>query len=108
MPTANSCARIDKSKLVIAIALALLGAAAVAMPHSVLRIAPPCLVSLLIDDACWGCGMTRAALALARGDLAAAWEFNKLSVVVLPMLLALYARQLWSLNRKNRSRQRHI
>ena len=107
MPTASSCAKTDRAKLVIAIALALLGAAALAMPHTVLRIAPPCLVSLLVDDDCWGCGMTRAALALARGDLAAAWAFNKLSVVVLPMLLALYARFLWSLTGRNPSRHRH-
>ena len=100
MPTASSYAKINKSKLVIAIALALLGAAAVAMPHTVLRLTPPCLVSLLIDDACWGCGITRAALALLRGDLAAAWEFNRLSVIVVPMLLTLYAHQLYCLSRR--------
>ena len=90
------------------IAIEFIGAVGlVVMPHTVLRLAPPCLVSLLIDDACWGCGMTRAALALVRGDLAAAWEFNKLSVLVMPMLLALYTQQLCSLSRKNLSHHRH-
>lgn len=64
------------------------------MPHALLRVAPPCLVTLLLHQSCWGCGMTRAALAFLHGDLAAAWAFNRASLLVLPMLLLLYARHL--------------
>ena len=104
MPTANSFAGRNAGGILIAVALAALGAAAVLMPHTVLRIAPPCLVSLVLGDTCWGCGMTRAALAFARGDFAAAWHFNKLSLLVLPMLFALYARYLSSLWTATRQR----
>lgn len=42
--------------------------------------APPfCLVRLLLDLPCPGCGMTRALQALARGDLAAAVRFHPLA-----------------------------
>ena len=92
-----SSARTDTAGIAIATALAALGAAAICFPATVLRIAPPCLVSLLLDDVCWGCGMTRAALALARGDIAAAWGFNRMAVVVMPMLAWLYGQHLWAM-----------
>ena len=94
MLTACRSRRPDRADVVIAVALAALGAAALLMPDAVLRVAPPCLFSLLLDETCWGCGMTRAALALLHGDLPAAWQLNKASLLVLPMLLALYTRHL--------------
>lgn len=97
MPTASSYARTDMRDIVIAVAVAGLGAAALAMPHTLLQFGPPCLISLVLDAACWGCGMTRAALSFLHGDFVGAWNFNKLSLLVLPLLMALYLRHLVAL-----------
>lgn len=94
MSTAANSRRAETSDIVIAVAIATLGAAAIAMPGIVLYLTPPCLISLIVDDVCWGCGITHAALAFLHGDFAAAWAYNKLSVLVLPMLLWLYFQHL--------------
>jgi hypothetical protein len=93
MPTAASSGN-KPLDIAIALAVALLGAAALAMPQELLRLGPPCLVSHFVEGWCPGCGMTRAAIALLHGDLAAAWALNRLSLVVLPMLFWLYCRHL--------------
>ena len=94
MLTAASSARADSVAIAIALAVAALGAAAFAMPDFLLRAGPPCLISAVFGDVCWGCGITRAAIAFLHGDVIAAWGHNKLSVVVLPLLLWLYMRHL--------------
>jgi hypothetical protein len=93
MPKAASSPN-KRLDIAIALAVALLGLAALAMPQELLRFGPPCLISHLAEGWCPGCGMTRAAIALLHGDLAAAWALNRQSVVVLPMLFWLYCRQL--------------
>jgi hypothetical protein len=81
----------------IAMAIAALGAAAIVVPDTLLRVAPPCLISMLLEVQCWGCGITRASIALLRGDFVAAWGFNKFSIVVLPSLFFLYVRFLYKI-----------
>jgi uncharacterized membrane protein len=93
MPKAAS-SRNKRLDIAIALAVALLGMAALAMPQELLRFGPPCLISHVAEGWCPGCGMTRAAIALLHGDLASAWAFNRLSLVVLPMLLWLYCHHL--------------
>ena len=44
---------------------------------------------------CPGCGMIHALLALTRGDMRAAWAFNRSSVVVAPILLWTGIRNVW-------------
>jgi hypothetical protein len=44
-----------------------------------------CLLYALTGWRCPGCGMGHALLALARGDLAAAWAFNPRSFLVAPL-----------------------
>lgn len=78
----------------IALGVALIGAAALVVPDLLIRATPHCLISLLIDDVCWGCGITRATVALLHGKFAVAWGFNKLVFVVLPMLMYLYSKHL--------------
>jgi hypothetical protein len=46
-----------------------------------------CLWRTLTGLPCPGCGMVHALLAMARGDMRAAWAFNRLSVVAVPILL---------------------
>lgn len=63
-------------------------------PDLVLQLTPPCLITAVLGDVCWGCGITHAALAFLHFDFAGAWAFNKLSFLVLPLLLWLYFRYL--------------
>jgi hypothetical protein len=91
MPTAASSRKADRLDIAIALAVALLGAAALAMPQQLLRFGPPCLISHFFEGWCPGCGMTRAAIALLHGNLAAAWNHNRLSIVILPLLIYLYS-----------------
>lgn len=55
---------------------------------------PPCLFHQLTGWHCPGCGATRAAHALLRGNLAAAWRDNALLVAALPLCLWLAVRFL--------------
>jgi hypothetical protein len=50
-----------------------------------------CPVALLTGTPCPGCGMTRAALALVRGDLALATTMNPTALVTVPLSAALVA-----------------
>jgi hypothetical protein len=45
-----------------------------------------CVVAALVHVPCPGCGLTRAAFAMARGDLARAFALHPLSLVLCPML----------------------
>ena len=57
-----------------------------------LRLTPPCLVTLTTGRACWGCGITRAVVAAVHFDFTGAWRANPRVVVVLPLLAAVYLR----------------
>ena len=46
----------------------------------------PCLFYRLLGLKCPGCGMTRAAVSIVRGDLKAAAGYNIMSVTVMPAL----------------------
>ena len=50
----------------------------------------PCIITEVTGHDCPGCGMTRSCLSLARGDLAAAWQFNPFVFFLIP-LAVLYA-----------------
>lgn len=53
-----------------------------------------CLSRRLLDMECLGCGLTRGIQHLIHLDFAKAWEYNKLSFVVLPAIIYLWARYL--------------
>lgn len=49
-----------------------------------------CLSKRLLDLECFGCGMTRGIQHFIHLDFAAAWEFNKLTFLVFPVLVYLW------------------
>ena len=49
-----------------------------------------CVSVLLFDKNCYACGMTRAIQHLIHFDFEQAYEFNKLSFLVLPLLIVSY------------------
>ena len=50
----------------------------------------PCVFNYATGLQCPGCGLTRASLAILRGDIAAAYNFNQLVFYVPLFLVALY------------------
>lgn len=53
-----------------------------------------CVSVLLFDQECYGCGMTRGIQHLLHLDFLTAYEFNKLSLIVLPLLIYLWLNEL--------------
>lgn len=53
---------------------------------------PICLFTLLSDIHCPGCGMTRGIMHLIHGQFATAFEFNKLSFIIFPIVSWLWLR----------------
>jgi hypothetical protein len=45
-----------------------------------------CLFDNLLGHECYGCGITRAVLSVLHFDFVAAWRYNRLVVVVAPLL----------------------
>lgn len=56
-----------------------------------------CLSVLLADTKCYACGMTRGIQHLIHGEFRAAWEFNKLSFIVLPLALYMSGTSLYNM-----------
>jgi len=52
-----------------------------------------CLSVLLLDMECYACGMTRGIMHLIHLDFHTAWEYNKLSYIVFPILSWVYAKE---------------
>ncbi|WP_246019182.1 DUF2752 domain-containing protein [Saccharothrix australiensis] len=65
---------------------------------------PPCPLFALTGIQCPACGSTRMVHALLHGDLAAAWRFNAVMLVVgLPLLAWLWARWFRAARRGERT-----
>jgi len=54
-----------------------------------------CVSRLLFDIECYGCGMTRAIQHLIHFDFQGAWDFNKLSFLVLPLIIYLILKEIY-------------
>lgn len=63
-------------------------------PDIFLGLSPPCLITMLTGHHCWGCGMTRATLALMHGNIHSAWAYNPRVVIVFPLLCMVYLKLL--------------
>lgn len=53
-----------------------------------------CLSILLLNTKCIGCGITRAIQHAIHFDFEIAWKFNKLVIIVLPVLLFIWGSEL--------------
>ncbi len=64
-----------------------------------------CVSKLLLNKECYACGMTRAIMHLIHFDFSLALSFNKLSIIVFPILSFLWAssffKDLSKLKQKN-------
>jgi hypothetical protein len=72
-----------------AFGLALIGGLPVALPMPTHAIG-------MVDPTC---GLTRASIALARGDLSSAWRFNPAAFVLAGFAVAVVLRTMWGLTR---------
>lgn len=68
---------------------------------------PICPIALTSRQPCPGCGLTRAGVALAQGDLALAQRLNPLAIVVVPLTLAFFLFGVTTYIADGRSRMGH-
>jgi hypothetical protein len=61
-----------------------------------------CLSVLLFDQTCPGCGITRAVQHFIHFDFKTAWEFNKLVVIVFPVLIWVWIEEIQRAWKKSR------
>lgn len=59
-----------------------------------------CLSVLLFDTTCYGCGITRAVQHAIHFDFKTAYTYNKLVVVVLPLLIYVWSVEVFKLYRR--------
>jgi hypothetical protein len=60
-----------------------------------------CLSKLLLGLECYACGLTRATMHFIHFDFQKAWEFNKLSFIVVPMLFPLWLKAFYEIRGKS-------
>jgi hypothetical protein len=82
-------------ELITLVLLTLLALLTWLVPDWLSQISPTCLFSYFFDfKYCWGCGLTRATIALMNADLIAAWQLNPLVFIVVPLIIFEYFRLL--------------
>ncbi|MDR1792548.1 MAG: DUF2752 domain-containing protein [Bacteroidales bacterium] len=52
-----------------------------------------CLIKNLFGVECWGCGITKAVIAAVQLDFVRAFQYNKLIIIVMPLLVYLWIKQ---------------
>lgn len=59
-----------------------------------------CLSVQLAGIDCYACGLTKAIMHLLHFDFAGAWDFNKLSFIVFPMMGVLWVKAIYDIQGK--------
>lgn len=59
-----------------------------------------CLSKALAGMECYACGLTRATMHFIHFEFTKAWEFNKLSFVVVPLLFPLWLKAFYEIRGK--------
>ena len=89
--------------ILLACCLELTDGADVVLPFISLPIPPICVVRRFFGIECPGCGLTRAFVCLAHGDLAHAWRYNVGAILLFPFVVAQIPYrilQLWRFQRR--------
>lgn len=60
-----------------------------------------CLSKLLAGMECYACGMTRAIMHFIHFEFQKAWELNKLSLIVVPLLFPLWLKAFFEVRGKS-------
>jgi hypothetical protein len=60
-----------------------------------------CLSKTLAGLECYACGLTRATMHFVHFEFQKAWEFNRLSFIVVPMLLPLWLKSFYEIRGKS-------
>ena len=60
-----------------------------------------CLSKTLAGMDCYACGLTRATMHFVHFEFQKAWEFNKLSFIVIPMLFPLWLKSFYEIRGKS-------
>ena len=68
---------------------------------------PICLFRLLFDKECWGCGTTRSIFSLLYFRFEEAYTYNKLIVIIAPLIAFLWIREIYRTYKKLRPRSNH-
>lgn len=63
-----------------------------------------CLSKTLAGVECWACGLTRATMHFIHFEFEEAWTYNKLIVIVIPLLFVLWLKSLLLLLGKGQSK----
>jgi hypothetical protein len=67
------------------------------IPTSLIESGPTlCLYRLIFGVRCPGCGMTRAVSAMFHGNISAAIGFNRLIIIVFPLLCVWYVKEMFA------------
>jgi hypothetical protein len=69
----------------------------IALPES-------CGSKIYLGIECPGCGLTRGFISIARGDFFQAWQFNRVSILLVIALLLQFPYRWWSLRQIHRGR----
>lgn len=64
----------------------------------------PCIINLVTGYKCPGCGVSRMCMALMRLDVNAAYNYNKVLFLLLPVLSAVFTFQLYRYIRYNKTK----
>lgn len=64
----------------------------------------PCMINLITGYKCPGCGVSRMCMAFMRLDVNAAYHYNKVLFLLLPILLAVFSYQLYRYIRYNETK----
>lgn len=66
-----------------------------------------CLLKNLFGIECWGCGITRAVVSVMYFDFESAWGYNRLVVVVLPLLVYLWVKYVIATLKDTKAKSRN-
>ncbi|MDR1543360.1 MAG: DUF2752 domain-containing protein [Prevotellaceae bacterium] len=53
-----------------------------------------CLIKNILGIECWGCGITKSVICAVQFDYVAAFQYNKLIIIVFPILVYVWIKQI--------------